>query len=113
MPSIDCRKHNLANQRHHHIYHQLPKVLDDATRALIPNVRLKYQTYDVTNYKAKHRSLINAKKRKEKKPQNKTLQTPIIRENKNQIELISSKIERDQRKPAMNVSNGAEREREI
>jgi len=34
MPSIDCRKHNLANQRHHHIYHQLPKVLDDATRAI-------------------------------------------------------------------------------
>ena len=32
-----------------------------ATEAMIPNVRLKYQTYDVIYNKTKHRSLTNAK----------------------------------------------------
>ena len=29
----------------------------EATKALIPNVRLKFLTWDVTNYKIKHKSL--------------------------------------------------------
>jgi len=37
---------------------------EEATKALIPNVRLKCLTYDVTNYKMKHRSLIKCGKTK-------------------------------------------------
>ena len=35
---------------------------EEATKALIPNVRLKCLTYDVTNYKMKHGLLTNAEK---------------------------------------------------
>ena len=40
----------------------------EATEALIPNVRLKYQTCNVTNYKTKHMSLTNAEKQNQNIP---------------------------------------------
>jgi len=36
--------------------------------ALISNLRLKFQTYDVTKYKTKHKSLTNAKKQNQNIP---------------------------------------------